>query len=127
VIGAAEGSKLGRKKEHSAPEMCFRLGGDCSVQTIHGTNDGKYTQTTEPCVEPGFGTKASTAAPATANQLVIELNQTNGSSTGKRVKEKMMMNPLQGRHPCQLLGMKEVKPANRPAADSLLQPPPYHH
>jgi hypothetical protein len=71
---AAEVSKSGRKKEHTAPEMCFRLGGDCSVQTIHGANDGKYTKTTKPGAEPGFGTKASVATPATANQLVIELN-----------------------------------------------------
>ncbi len=78
---AAEVSKSGRKKEHTAPEMCFRLGGDCSVQTIHGANDGKYTKTTKPCAELGFGTKASAAAPATANQPVIELNQTNGSSS----------------------------------------------
>ena len=44
VTRAAEGSKLGRKKEHTAPETCFRLGGDCSIQTIHGANDGKYTK-----------------------------------------------------------------------------------
>ncbi len=81
VTRATEGSKSGRKKEHTAPEMCFRLGGDRSVQTIHGANDGKYTKTTKPGIEPGFGTKASAAAPATANQLVIELNQTNGSSS----------------------------------------------
>ena len=80
---AAEGSKSVRKKEHIAPEMCFRMGGGCSAQTIHGANDGKYTKTTKPGVEPGFGTKASTAAPATANQPVVELDQTNWSSSGK--------------------------------------------
>jgi hypothetical protein len=47
VTHAAEVSKSGRKKEHTAPEMCFKLGGDCSVQTIHGANDGKYTKTTD--------------------------------------------------------------------------------
>ena len=83
VTRAAEGSKLGRKKEHTAPEMCFRLGGNCSVQTIHGANDGKYTKTTKPSAELGFGAKASAAAPATADQLVIELDQTNGSSSGE--------------------------------------------
>ncbi len=82
VTRAAEVSKLGRKKEHTALEMCFRLGDDCSVQTIHGANDGKYTKTTKPGAEPGFGTKASAAAPATANQPVIELDQTNGSASG---------------------------------------------
>jgi len=83
VTRAAEGSKSGRKKEHTAPEMCFRLGGNRSVQTIHGANDGKYTKTTKPGAEPGFGTKASAAAPATADQPVIELDQTDGSSSGE--------------------------------------------
>ena len=77
----AEVSKLGRKKEHIAPDMCFRLGGNCSIQTIHGANDRKYTKTTKPGIEPDFGTKASAAAPATANQPVIELDQTNSSSS----------------------------------------------
>jgi hypothetical protein len=44
-----------------------------------------------------------------------------------RVRKKAMMNPLQGHHPCRLLVMKEIKPANRPAADSPLQLPPCHH
>ncbi len=38
---------------------------------------------TQKRIEPGFGTKASAAAPATADQPVIELNQTNGSSSGE--------------------------------------------
>jgi hypothetical protein len=60
--------------------MCFRLGGDCSIQTIHGANDGKYTTTTKPGAVPGIGTQASAAASATANQPVIELDQTNSST-----------------------------------------------
>jgi hypothetical protein len=83
VTCAAEVSKSGRKKEHTAPEMCFGLGGNRSVQTIHGANDRKYTKTTKPGTEPGFGTKASTATPATANQPVIELDQTDGSFYGE--------------------------------------------
>jgi hypothetical protein len=83
VTRAAKVSKSRRKKEHTAPEMCFRLGGDCSVQTIYGANDGKYTKTTKLGAEPGFGTKASAAAPATADQPGIELDQTNGSSSGE--------------------------------------------
>jgi hypothetical protein len=43
VTCMAEESKLGRKKEYTAPKMCFKLGGNCSVQTIHGANNGKYT------------------------------------------------------------------------------------
>jgi hypothetical protein len=84
VTRVVEVSKSGRKKEHTAPEMCFRLGGYYSVETIHGANDGKYTKTTEPGTEPGFdGTKASAAAPATDDQPVIELGQTDGSSSGE--------------------------------------------
>jgi hypothetical protein len=81
VTRAAEGSKLGRKKEHTVPKMCFKLGDNRSVQTIHGANNGKYAKTTEPGAEPGVGTQASAAEPATANQPVIELDQTNSSSS----------------------------------------------
>jgi hypothetical protein len=80
VIRVAEGSKLGQKKEHTAPEMCFKLGGDRSVQTIHGANNRNYTKTTKPGSERGIGTRASAAAPATADQPVIDLDQTNSSS-----------------------------------------------
>jgi hypothetical protein len=41
VTCAAYASKLGRKKDQTAPEMCFKLGSDCSIQTIHGANYGK--------------------------------------------------------------------------------------
>jgi hypothetical protein len=53
------------------------LGGNRSVQTIHGAKDGKYTTTTKPGAVPGIDTQASAAASATANQLVIELDQTD--------------------------------------------------
>ncbi len=81
VTCATEGSKSGRKKEHTAPKMCFKLGGNCSVQTIHGANNRKHTKPTNPGAEPGVSTQASAAAPATANQPVIELDQTNGSTS----------------------------------------------
>jgi hypothetical protein len=42
VACAAEGGKSGRKKDHTAPKMCFKLGRNCSIQTIHGENDGKH-------------------------------------------------------------------------------------
>jgi hypothetical protein len=74
VTRLAEGSKSGRKKEHTAPEMCFKLGSNDSVQTIHGANNGKYTKTTKPGAELGVGTQASAATPATADQPVIELD-----------------------------------------------------
>ncbi len=78
---AADGSKLGRKKEHTSLKMCFKLGGNCSIQTIHGANNGKYAKTTKPGTEPGFGTQASAATPATADQPVIEHDQTHSSSS----------------------------------------------
>jgi hypothetical protein len=81
VTCAAEGSKSGRKKEHTAPKMCFKLGGNHSVQTIHGANNRKYAKTTVPGAETGVGNQASAAAPATANQPVIELDQTDSSSS----------------------------------------------
>jgi hypothetical protein len=81
VTCAAKVSKSGRKKDHKAPEMFFKLGGNRSIQTIHGANNGKYAKTTKPGAEPGIGTQASAAAPATANQQVIKLGNTNGSSS----------------------------------------------
>jgi hypothetical protein len=81
VTHAAEGSKLGRKKEHTAPKMCFKLGGNRSIQTIHGANNRKHAKSTKPGAELGIGTQASAAAPATANQPVIELDQTSGSTS----------------------------------------------
>jgi hypothetical protein len=56
VARAAEGSKSGQKKDHTAPKKCFKLGGDCSVQTIHGANDGQYAKTTKPGAVPDVGT-----------------------------------------------------------------------
>jgi hypothetical protein len=41
----------------------------------------KYTTTTEPGAVPGIGTQASAATSATADQPVIELDQTNGSTS----------------------------------------------
>ncbi len=36
---AAGANKKGKKKEHTAPEMCFQIGSTRSVQTVHGAND----------------------------------------------------------------------------------------
>jgi hypothetical protein len=47
---AAGANKKGKKKEHTAPEMCFQIGSARSVQTVHGANDGKYTNVTKPGV-----------------------------------------------------------------------------
>ncbi len=61
--------------------MCFKLGSNRSVQTIHGANNGKYAKTTKPGTVLGIGTQASAAAPATANQPVIKLDNTDDSSS----------------------------------------------
>ncbi len=60
--------------------MCFKLGGNRSVQTIHGANGGKYVKITKPGTVRGISTQAFAAAPATANQPVIKLDNTDGSS-----------------------------------------------
>jgi hypothetical protein len=55
----ANATKKGKKKGHTATEMCFQLGSARSVQTVHGANDGKYTDATEPGVNLGPATQAS--------------------------------------------------------------------
>jgi len=47
---AADSSKK-NKKAYTAPEMCFQLGGARSVQTVHGTNEGKHNNVPEPGVK----------------------------------------------------------------------------
>ena len=79
VTRAVEVSKSGKKNQHIAPEMCFKLGVNCRVQSIHRENNRKKAKTTEPGAAPGIGTQASAATPATADQLIIELDQTNDS------------------------------------------------
>jgi hypothetical protein len=84
---AAGGGKKG-KKEHTAPEMCFQLGSIQSVQTVHGANDGKYTNVAEPGVELGLGTKASAANHSNAKQPAIEIDSTDDdASSNKESKE----------------------------------------
>ncbi len=42
AIKQATGAKTReRKKEHTAPKMCFQSGSTHSVQTVYGANDGK--------------------------------------------------------------------------------------
>jgi hypothetical protein len=70
---AAGANKKGKKKEHTAPKMCFQIGSTCSVQTVHGANNGKYTKVTEPGVELGTGTQASAATMLNAEQPVDKI------------------------------------------------------
>ncbi len=84
---AASGGKKG-KKEHTAPEMCFHLSSACSVQTVHGANDGKYTKVAKPGVDLGLGNKASTANNSNAKQPVIEIDSTNEDASSDEESEE---------------------------------------
>jgi hypothetical protein len=70
---AAGANKKGKKREHTAPKMCFQIGSTRSVQTVHGANDEKYTKVTKPGVELGTGTQASTATTSNAKQPVVKI------------------------------------------------------
>ncbi len=69
----ANATKKGKKTEHAAPKMCLQLGSTRSVQTVHGANDGKNTTITEPGVDLGTATQASTAKPPNADQPAIDI------------------------------------------------------
>ncbi len=84
---AASGGKKG-KKEHTAPEMCFQLGSTCSVQMVHGANDGKYTKVAKPGVALGSGNKASAANNSNAKQLAIEIESTNDDASSDEESEE---------------------------------------
>jgi hypothetical protein len=79
---AADANKKGRKKEHSAPEMCFQIGSAHSVQTVHGKNDGKYSKVIKPGIKLGMGTQAS-AANLNAERPVIEIASENDASSSE--------------------------------------------
>jgi hypothetical protein len=75
------------KKAYTAPEMCFQLGSACSVQTVHGANEGKHNNVPKPGAKPcPAGTKAPAANPSNANQPVVEIasSKDDASSTEER-------------------------------------------
>ncbi len=61
------------KKAYTTPEMCFQLGSACSVQTVHGKNDGKHNNVPEPDVNFGPATKAPAADSSNADQPVVKI------------------------------------------------------
>jgi len=70
---AADSSKK-NKKAYTTSKMCFQLGGAHSVQTVHGTNEGKHNNVPETGVElRPAGTKAPAANPLNADQPVVEI------------------------------------------------------
>jgi hypothetical protein len=84
---AASGRKKG-KKEHTAPEMCFQLGSTCSIQTVHGANDGKYTKVAKPGIGLGSGNKASAANNSNAEQPAIKIDSTNDDASSDEESEE---------------------------------------
>ncbi len=84
---AASCGKKG-KKEHTAPEMCFQLSSAQSIQTVHGANDGKYTNVAKPGVELGLGTKASAANHLNAKQPAIEIDSTDDDASSNKESKK---------------------------------------
>ncbi len=69
---AANASKKS-KKAYTASEMCFQLSSTCSVQTVHGKNDGNHNNVPEPGMNLCPATKASSADPSNANQPVTKI------------------------------------------------------
>ncbi len=83
---AADANTKGRKKEHTAPKMYFQIGSACSVQTVHGAHNGKYSKVTVPGIELGMGTQAF-AANLNAKKPVIEIASENDASSSERSGE----------------------------------------
>jgi hypothetical protein len=84
---AANATKKGKKKEHTALDMCFQLGSAHSVQTVCGANDGKYTTVTTPGIDLGLATQASTAKPSNADQPVIKIASTDDDASSSEGSE----------------------------------------
>ena len=84
---AADASKK-NKKAYTAPEMCFQLGSACSVQTVHGANEGKHNNVPEPGVElRPAGTKAPAANPSNADQPVVEIASSKDDASSDEESE----------------------------------------
>jgi hypothetical protein len=124
----ADDNKKGKKKKHSAPEMCFQIGSACSVQTVHGMNDGKYSKVTEPGLDLSSATQASAAKPSNANQLVIEVASTDDDASSSEGSEEGS-NSLSSSDNTSMLSSSEeeeqsVTPAgSRQSAPATLPPP----
>ncbi len=84
---AAGANKKGKKKEHTAPKMCFQIGSAHSLQTVHGANNGKYTNVTKPGVELGTGTQASAATKLNAEQPAVEIDSPDDGTSSSEGSE----------------------------------------
>jgi hypothetical protein len=84
----ADNTKKGKDKGHTVPKMCFQLGSARSVQTVHGANDGKYTNVTKPGVNLGSATQASVADPSNVDQPLTKIaSGEDGASSSDGNKE----------------------------------------
>jgi hypothetical protein len=83
---AANASKK-NKKAYTAPKMCFQLGSACSVQTVHGANEGKHNNVPEPGVKLRPGTQASAANPLNADQPVVEIASSKDDASSDEESE----------------------------------------
>jgi hypothetical protein len=111
---AASGGKKG-KKEHTAPEMCFQLGSTCSIQTVHGTNNGKYMKVAKPGVDLGSGNKASAANNLNAKQPAIETDSTNDDASSDEESEEGSDNMSSSDETSASTSSDEKKQSNGPA------------
>jgi hypothetical protein len=55
---------------------------------VHGANDGKYSNVTEPGVDLSSATQASAAKPSNANQLVIEVASIDDDASSSEGSEE---------------------------------------
>jgi hypothetical protein len=84
---AAGADKKGKKKEHTAPKKCFQIGSAHSVQTVHGANNGKYTNVTKSGVELGVGTQASAATKSNATKPAVKIDSPDDDASSSEGSE----------------------------------------
>ncbi len=68
--------------------MCFQIGSTCSVQMVHGANNGKYSHVTKPGVNLGAGTQASAATTSNAKKLAIKIDSTDDDASSDEESEE---------------------------------------
>ncbi len=57
------------------------------MQTVHGANDGKYTNGTKPGVKLGTGTQASAATKSNAKQRAVEIDSPDDDASSSEGSE----------------------------------------
>jgi hypothetical protein len=121
---AADDNKNGKKKKHSAPKMCFQTGSACSVQTVHGSNDGKYSKVTEPGVDLSSATPASAAKPSNADQPVIKVASTDDDASSSEESEEGSNSLSSSDNMSALTSSEEEEQSVTPAGSRVRTSPP---